>query len=427
MHTKHIGSCAIALLAVGNVVLWSVFLPVDDGSREHFVRQLMGEIVGSTVVVLLACALLLSTRWRALEPYFGGLDRMYQAHKNVAMSAFLLLFAHLFLVPLNPTRVKPGTPLGVIAFLGILVLVLLTIAPRIPVIGRYTRFAYHRWRSSHRFIGVFFTLSAAHMMLVDPLIKTTTVPLAYVLTAFGLGTGAYLYATVLSKPFNKAAPFVVETIRQLNGSTVEVALTPRERPLGFVSGQFVFVRFSGDRVLDEPHPFTISSAPREDRVRLTIKSSGDFTRHLHQSLSVGADATLDGAYGMLDYKSGGPRQIWIAGGIGVTPFLSWIRDFGDTLEHEVDFYYTVRTKEEALFLDEIDAAARRHGSFRADVRFSTKDGSLTVEQIVNAKGRLTNEHIYLCGPIQMIEAFQKAFRRLGVPATRIHFEEFNFR
>ncbi|MFZ8991027.1 MAG: SUMF1/EgtB/PvdO family nonheme iron enzyme, partial [Pseudohongiellaceae bacterium] len=78
----------------------------------------------------------------------------------------------------------------------------------------------------------------------------------------------------------------------------------------------------------ESHPFTISSAPAEDVLRLTIKASGDFTRALHQTLKAGDGAIVMGAYGMFDYKTGRPDQIWIAGGIGLTPFLAFIRDGG---------------------------------------------------------------------------------------------------
>lgn len=158
MQKKYIGNIVIAALVILNIALWFIFGPANTGSRTNFTRQLAGEIIGSTAVVLIACALFLSTRQRALEPYFGGLDRMYQSHKQVAMLAIFLLFGHFFVLPLNASQVKPGTPLGVIAFLGLLALVLLTIAPRIPLIGRFTRFAYHKWRQSHRLIGVFFVV-----------------------------------------------------------------------------------------------------------------------------------------------------------------------------------------------------------------------------------------------------------------------------
>jgi len=119
---------------------------------------------------------------------------------------------------------------------------------------------------------------------------------------------------------------------------------------------------------------------------------------------------------------------WIAGGIGLTPFLSFIRDMDGTLKHDVDFYYTVRHPEEALFLNEIDAADQKNPRLRTHIRFSATQGSLNVEEIVkNAGGDLRDYDIYLCGPLPMIQAFTKKFLELGVPGSNIHYEEFNFR
>jgi len=428
MKKKNVGNLLIVALVVINLVLWTIFGPVNDGSRAHFSRQLIGEVIGSTVVVLIACALFLSTRFRFLEPYFGGLDQMYQSHKRAAMTAIFLLLIHIFTVPLNASQVKPGTPLGVIAFLGLLALVLLTIAPRIPVIGRFTRFAYDKWRRSHRLIGIFFIIGFAHAMLVDPLIRRSTLPFLYLFILFLVGTASYFYAVFIAKAVKKTHLHVVEAVSRLNGTTIEVALKPRGEKLQFTAGQFIFIRFEGDRVLAEPHPFTVSSAPPENNLRISIKASGDWTQYLYDHVKPGMQANVDGAYGMFNYKTGGKQQVWIAGGIGLTPFLSWIRDFKEHLaERDIDFYYCMRVAEDALFLEEVERAAAQHKNFRAHVSYSNKDGHLSVEQVVRSSGPITGKEIYLCGPIAMIQAFQKGFMKLGASAGKVHFEEFNFR
>jgi predicted ferric reductase len=163
-------------------------------------------------------------------------------------------------------------------------------------------------------------------------------------------------------------------------------------------------------------------------LRVTIKASGDFTRHLFSNLQAGMDAVIEGAHGMFDYKTGGQKQIWVAGGIGVTPFLSFIRDMDGNLAHDVDFYYTVRHREEAIFMDEIEAAAKKNPRLKAHIRFSSKDGSLTVDEIVkNAGGSISGHHVYMCGPLPMVQAFEEKFLEMKVPAANIHYEEFNFR
>jgi predicted ferric reductase len=428
MQKKNLGNLVIAALVVTNIILWVVFRPVNDGTRAHFTRQMIGEVIGSTAMLLIACALFLSTRFRFLEPYFGGLDQMYQSHKRAAMMGMFLLLAHIFTVPLNASQMKPGTPLGVVAFLGLLILVLLTIAPRIPVIGRFTRFAYDKWRRSHRLIGIFFIIGFAHAMLVDPLVRRTTVPFLYLFVLFWVGAISYLYSLFIAKAVRKTYLYMAVAATKLNGTTVEITLKSQGEKLGFAAGQFVFVRVDSDRVLAESHPFTVSSAPHEDNLRISIKASGDWTQYLYDHLKPGMQAKVDGAYGMFNYKTGGKQQIWVAGGIGLTPFLSWIRDFkGQLSDYEIDFYYCMRVPEDALFLEEVEQAAARHRNFRAHVSYSNKDGHLSVDQIVRSSGKPTGKEIYLCGPIAMIQALQKGFAKVGTPASRLHFEEFNFR
>ena len=194
------------------------------------------------------------------------------------------------------------------------------------------------------------------------------------------------------------------------------------------AGQFLFVHFPQDKVLSESHPFTISSAPHEDVLRLTIKASGDFTRYLFSHLQPNADAVIEGAYGMFDYKAGGQKQIWLAGGIGATPFLSFIRDMNGGLAHDVDFYYTVRHPEEALFVEEIKAAAERNPRLKPHIRFSATEGSLTIDHILShAAGNINDYPVSICGPLPMIQAFEKKFLDLGLRPDQVHYEEFNFR
>lgn len=422
MKKRQLGILVILGLVALNFILWLAFPPINDG-RPNFLRAYAGEVLGSTVIILMACGLVLAARLAWAEPYFGGLDKMYIVHKQVNTTAFLLLFVHLLTVPITTNRLLPGTPLAIIAFLGIVTLVLLTLSPRIPLLSKLTNASYDKWKRTHRFIGIFYALGFVHSLLVDGL--SALVAFSYVQVIFLIGLAAYLYTEVFSRFLNKSLPYRVSVVRRLNGNTTEVTLTPKGQKLSHQAGQFLFVRFPGDKVLDESHPFTISSAPAEDSLRLTIKASGDFTRYLHKHLSQGAEALVEGAYGFFQVQQGGPKQIWIAGGIGITPFLSFIRH--GKINRDVAFYYTVRAREEALFLDEIESASKQNPGFRAFVRFSIEQGSLTAEEIAQNAGHLHERDIYLCGPWGMTQAFVEKFKALGAPSENIHYEEFNFR
>lgn len=424
---RHIGNIVIILSVVLTVIVWFVFPPVNDG-RANFERQYAGEIIGSINIVLMAFALFLSTRPKWAEPYFGGLDKMYITHRQVATAAFLLIFVHVLTVPISVSGWALGNYLAVISFVGIVSIVLVTLAPRVAFLNKLTGGTYEGWKNLKRYIGIFFILGFIHSLTIgNPL--DAFIAINWVQLFFILGAISYLYTEVFGRFFKKYLPYTVEAVKHPNASTTEVTMRAKKEPIKRQrAGQFLFVRFPGDRILNESHPFTISSAPQEDVLRVTIKASGDFTRYLFDHLQPNMDAVIEGSYGMFDYKTGGQKQIWVAGGIGLTPFLSFIRDMDGTLDQDVDFYYSVRHPEEALFVDEIQSAAQRNPRLKTHIRFSATEGSLSVEDIIrNINGSLSDHHVYLCGPLPMIQAFEKKFVALGFPKENIHYEEFNFR
>ncbi len=428
---KSVGNIVIVLLVLVTILLWITFPPPpypDNNAGRNYPRQFAGEVIGSVVIVLMACSLFLAARSRWAEPFFGGLDRMYLTHRRCSESAFLLLFAHILTVPISTHREFPlGGYIGLIAFPGIVTIVLVTIAPRITFLNKLTGGTYKGWKKLHRLIGIFFILGYLHSLLLGSL--TLDVQQTWLNMFFFLGTGSYLYTEFLGRFFKKFRPYTVDAVYNLNSSITELVLRPKKKAISKPrAGQFLFVRFK-DKDLDELHPFTIASAPHEDVLRLTVKASGDFTRQLAANLKPGTEAILEGPYGMFDYKTGGPKQIWLAGGIGVTPFLSFIRDLSTRqLDKDIDFYYIVSHREDAVFVEEIEAAAKKHPRLKAHVRFSATNGTFNFETILNNAGGNVAEHdVYMCCPLSMKLAFEQKFRKAGVPEGNIHFEEFNFR
>lgn len=426
MAKNRLGNRVIIAMIIINLTLWIVFPPLNDGRPTYWI-QYPGEMLSTSAVILFSCGVFLSTRARFLEPYFGGLDKMYLTHKNVATAAILLILAHFFTMSISP-GVQTSITIGKLALIGLLLSVGLALAPRIPFMGRNVRLPYHVWRQVHRLTGLFFILGIFHFIGMEILlIHKTPVVRAYVFPIVLAGAGVYLYKELLQGRIKRKYPYQVEQVRHLHGSVLEITLKPERAKIPFRAGQFVFIGFPGDKQLKEMHPFTISSSPGMDPLKLTVKSSGDFTNNLYTGLQAGAQASLDGAYGQFDYKTGAKEQVWVAGGIGITPFLSWMRDFGQTLDFSIDLFYTVRTPEEALFQGEFQTAADRLTGFRLHPVYSNSDGRLDAAKIVAASGPLQGKDFYLCGPVAMIEALTSQLLKRGLERHRIHFEEFNFR
>lgn len=423
---RNIGNIIIIVLVLVTVIVWAVFPPEREGV-ENYVRYQVGMTVGSVVIALMSFSLFISTRPRWAEPYFGGLDKMYMTHRHTSTAAFLLMFVHILIVPLHLVDLAVGNYLAIVAFLGFIAIVLPTLAPRIPFLNKLTSGTYEGWKRLHGFIGIFFILGYLHSITVRA--PTTSVAINWNQIFVFLGIGSYIYTEVLSRFLGKHVPYTVTAVNHPNTATTEVVMRAKGKPIRHAhAGQFLFVRFKGEKGLDEAHPFTISSAPHEGELRVTIKAVGDFTRHLFQTLKPGTDAVVEGAYGLFNYKTGGDKQIWVAGGIGITPFLSFLRDLKTDLAFDVHFYYTVRHPEEAVFADEIEAIAAKHSRLKAHIRHSSTHGSLNVDEIVaNAGGNVNAHHVYMCGPLPMVQAFEKKFIEAGVRKENVHYEEFNFR
>src|SRR5437588_5926617 len=432
---QQVGGEVIVGVASTNVVLWVLLRPPGVPGTMY-----LGEIFATTAIVLLSCSLVLATRAPLLEHFFGGLDRMYLWHRWSAVAGVVLLPLHSALVTRapDPNLNELGSVLGQVTLIG-LVLLLWALAPRLSAVMRRLPtqvqrwfMQYQRWFTLHRLTGLFVVTGLVHGALEDPVLRRSTILLGWYVAVAVVGTAAYVYRELFIRFFSRRwqYDYTVKAINHLDPRALEVVLAPTARPLQFVAGQFVFVHFGGSAEW-ERHPFTVSSAPQERDLRLSIQALGDYTQHLSDPLHPGAPAIVSIAFGLFDYRQGTREQVWIAGGIGITPFRSWIRAFPteQQIEFDIDLYDTVRSEDEALFLDEIRTAATQHPSFRPHMIYSQRDGPLTMEHIVETSGggTIVAKDVYMCGPSGMTERFQHTLRKLVVPPTPLNFEPFTFR
>jgi predicted ferric reductase len=270
--------------------------------------------------------------------------------------------------------------------------------------------------------------AVVHGLLVDPVLRVSVPLKACYLVVGGLGLAAYLYRELFARFVVPVYDYTVAEVRQPSESTVDVFLAPTGRALRFEPGQFIFLAFGG---VDgwQRHPFSVASAPGQRQLEVSVKAVGDYTRNLHDKLKPGTPARVTGPFGGFDYRGGGRHQIWIAGGIGVTPFLSWIRALDAGFDREVAFFYSVARSSEVLCRDEIDAAAAAYPTLRPRVVDSSRDGYLTAERAASGIHGVDGHDVwvYMCGPPAMMTGLARDFRKRGIPASQIRWEQFNVR
>ena len=408
-----------------HLVLWAVDLllysgPLTLNEGESPVMRVLGEVLASWVITVFGFNLLMATRAHWVEKIFGGLDKMYLIHRRGGMIAMALLFLHFIIVPKDP-GFTIGKPLGFIAMVLIFLGVLLSAAPFFK-----QRIPYRKWLTVHRLMGPFYVVGVSHALLVPTLTSHLPLVRTYVFSMALMGIAAWLYRVFLHRLLHPRSSYSVADIKPFDGSVLEVEMTPAQTPLQFASGQFGFFTFPGIN-RRESHPFTIASAPAQDRLRVAIKNLGDFTESLQTQIQVGDPVKVEGPYGVFTQnRSSSNRQIWIAGGIGITPFLSMAHDLNNNPEMEVALYWTVRNKEEAHFDEELRSLVEQTPGLTYRLWLSDETGLLTAEAMPEKE--YTEElNVFICGPEAMRHSLADQFRALGVPKRHIYSEEFAFR
>ena len=223
-----------------------------------------------------------------------------------------------------------------------------------------------------------------------------------------------------------AKPYIVTSVRSVAQSMVEVSLKPLALPIDAVPGQFVlaaFFRGPNYQGCGEFHPFSISGLGQAHEFRLGIKALGDCTRRM-QHLEAGVAAWVHGPFG--EFLTALPPRplLWVAGGIGITPFLGFLRQ--QSIPTPMTLIYLYRGEQDAAYLDELTALSQHCPNLVLQAE-ATGSGMPNLHQLLPAAEALANQECYVCGPPGLIEAVSRLLLERGVPIERIHFEHFDFR
>jgi ferredoxin-NADP reductase len=207
-------------------------------------------------------------------------------------------------------------------------------------------------------------------------------------------------------------------------------------PFTFSAGQFLNVSLliNGKKV---NRSYTIATPPtRDDHVELTIKREerGAASVHVHDMLAVGNTIDVSAPAGRFSFKDHEADSVLlIAGGVGITPVMSILRDLTDRAwGGAIDLLFTVRTMEDIIFRDELKTLEQQHPNVKVHLTL-TRDapvdwhglrGRITAEMLRTAIDRLDQRLCFICGPNEMAAAAREALVAAGVGANRIRVESF---
>jgi predicted ferric reductase len=439
----------LAILAL----LWLVAEPYPFGPGSFFpFRERMVQLSGVLAIGCMSVATMLALRPRWPEAWLGGLDKMYRLHKWFGIAALVIAIVHwlwangpkwavgwgLLARPERGARPAIEQPieaflaslhgsaegLGEWAFYGAVVLIALALIQMFP---------YRLFYKTHRLLALAYLVLVFHAVTLMKFSYWMS-PLGWIMGALlAYGTWAAVLALLRRVGAGRQVKGRIASLKYYPG--VRTIETEIEVPYGWPGhrpGQFAFATSDTS---EGAHPYTIASSWDAENPRITFitKELGDHTSQLRENLHIGQDVKVEGPYGCFTFDDDCTHQIWIGGGIGITPFVARMKELAMrkgrpdcTIAQTVDLFHTTAdVDEEALGKLAGDA---RSANVRLHVLIDARDGRLNSERIREAIPDWRKASIWFCGPSAFGEALRRDFRAHGFPVNEsFHQELFSMR
>lgn len=199
-----------------------------------------------------------------------------------------------------------------------------------------------------------------------------------------------------------------------------------EKPEGysFIPGQATEISINTPELKNERRPFTFTCLNREPYLEFTIKiypSHNGITNELGK-LKPGSELIIRDVWGAISYKGKG---VFIAGGAGITPFISIFRDL--RIKNEISgntLIFANKTKADIILEDELRNMLGKDAfiNILSDEKHDDYFYGIITEDFLKASIGDSNRNFYLCGPPPMMDAVKQQLANLGVGENSITLE-----
>lgn len=429
------GLTSVAWLAVEpGVFATAAFIPF---------RNLMVQYSGLLAMAWISIAMVLAIRPRWPEKWFGGLDKMYRLHKWLGISALVMTMFHwswsnapkwagawglLERVPHGP-RPELANPIaqwltsfrGAAEFIGEWGFYAATL---LIVVALVNWFPYRLFYKTHRILAVAYLALVLHAVVLTKFdYWLSPVGLLFV-PLLASGTWAAIIVLLRRIAAGRQVQGTIASMQYFPGvRALEVVIDVPQGWIGHKPGQFVFVTSDTS---EGAHPYTIASAWNESDRRITfiVKELGDYTERLHETLRIGQAVKIEGPYGCFTFEDTCPDQIWVGGGVGITPFIARMKYLADRVPRPVQvvhlFHPTADYDKGAVAKLVADADA---AGVRLKVLVDERDGHLDGERIRAAVPAWRKSSIWFCGPIGLGQGLRRDFAAAGMTSDQQFHQE----
>jgi len=289
------------------------------------------------------------------------------------------------------------------------------------------RMKYETWWVTHLYFYIAIVLGFGHQIENGRLFLDNVW-----LKWFWIGLYAAVGATILygrillPLAFSFRHRLKIAAVVQENADVVSIYITGRKLDrITAQGGQFFQWRFMVRDWWWQAHPYSLSAAPTEDVLRITVKNLGDQSRAMSTRLKPGVRVVAEGPYGIFTtnrrYTDG---VVAFAAGIGITPIRAMLEHLPTTSKATV--IYRALDESQAPLRQELVQLCESRG-FDVHVLLGTpQEHPLTLEAISHYVPDISERDVYVCGPGGFTTGVQSLAQAAGIPENRVHHEAFAF-
>lgn len=219
----------------------------------------------------------------------------------------------------------------------------------------------------------------------------------------------------------KKYPAKVIDIKHTIEGVYTLELESLGKPFKYDAGQFLHFaldEYDPSAQWPESRCFSMQSAPCEETIRITYAAKGQFTKRMEQELKPGKEVTLKLPYGdLFSQDHNKENTVFIAGGTGITPYLSLFTDTSFATYTKPILFVGFRDEGMNLYKAELEIAQKINSGLEIHLVYQDKDGILDIEKIFNENN--SNCSFFISGPPIMIKNFKQTLINKGVPENQV--------
>ncbi|MEV4621347.1 ferredoxin reductase family protein [Asanoa sp. NPDC049573] len=415
-----------------NVVIVEILFFTGDPAKNDLIG--IAKFIALHAALLMMLQLLLVARLPWLDTWIGA-DKLTAWHRWTGFTLFWAVVLHASFILTGYARLSDisvlaqiDTFLGVFpTLLGMLAVSLIVVVVALSVRFARRRLSYEAWHTIHLLLYAAVTLAILHQLYEGTTFRANTLTTAYWWALWGLTIVALLHGRVVTPLLRNARHKLrVAAVVPESETVTSVYVTGDDLAgLRARAGQFFIWRFLTPGRWWQANPFSISSTPDGQSLRLTARAVGRTSAGLRH-LPVGARVFVEGPYGAFTtLHRTRDATLLIAGGVGITPIRSLLGE----LDGPVTVLYRVPGPAEAVLLGELEHYVHTRGVTLHLLTGRTGAGDppnmpFAPENLMSLVPDIRERDVYVCGPPAMTSAVLRSLRDAGVPKRQVHAERF---